>query len=73
VIVDFQMPGMNGLELARQIFALRPAMPLLVASGFAPNMNEEKLLEQGVRGLLRKPAELSELAGLVAQSLHAAP
>ncbi len=73
VIVDFQMPGMNGLELAGQILALRPGIPVLVASGFAPNMTEEKLREQGVRGLLRKPAELSELAGLVARTLQPTP
>ena len=73
VIVDFQMPVMNGLELARQIFTLRPTIPLLVASGFAPNMTEEKLRESGVRGLLRKPAELAELAGLIAQTLRAIP
>ena len=71
-IVDFQMLGMNGLELAQKIIADRADLPVLVASGFAPNMSEEKLREQGIRGLLRKPAGLAEVTGLVAQALHTA-
>lgn len=35
IITDYSMPGMNGGELAKAVRALRPDMPILVASGYA--------------------------------------
>ena len=35
LITDHLMPGMNGADLAREARALRPALPVLVVSGYA--------------------------------------
>jgi CheY-like chemotaxis protein len=35
VLLDFAMPGMNGVELARQVKLKRPAIPILFVTGFA--------------------------------------
>ncbi|GAN77379.1 PAS/PAC sensor hybrid histidine kinase [Acidisphaera rubrifaciens HS-AP3] len=35
LIVDYAMPGMNGVEVAREAAALRPALPVLFVSGYA--------------------------------------
>ena len=35
VLTDHLMPGMNGTELAREVQALRPGLPILIISGFA--------------------------------------
>jgi PAS domain S-box-containing protein len=35
MITDFAMPGMNGVELATRARELRPALPILLASGYA--------------------------------------
>ena len=35
MITDFSMPRMNGAELADAVHALRPALPILVATGYA--------------------------------------
>src|SRR5262249_30019696 len=35
VITDFAMPGMTGLQLADAIKADRPALPILVATGYS--------------------------------------
>jgi DNA-binding response OmpR family regulator len=34
-VVDFAMPGMNGGDLARQIQAKWPSMPIMFVTGFA--------------------------------------
>jgi CheY-like chemotaxis protein len=34
-LLDFAMPGMNGVELARQIGARRPSLPILFVTGYA--------------------------------------
>ena len=34
LITDYSMPGMNGLELARQALALRPHLRVVLATGY---------------------------------------
>ena len=38
LLSDFEMPGMNGIELATQITALRPDIEVLLMSGFKGGM-----------------------------------
>jgi len=35
LITDYLMPGMSGVDLARQIRSLRPAMPILLITGYS--------------------------------------
>jgi len=43
VIVDYEMPEMNGAELASQIRRFYPAMPILMVSGYGPNIPKPQL------------------------------
>jgi CheY-like chemotaxis protein len=67
------MPEMNGLEVARQIHALRPELPVVLASGHAPTLTPEALREAGITELLRKPVSLPGLAALVHRLLADSP
>jgi CheY-like chemotaxis protein len=40
VILDFRMPGMNGVELAASLKSLEPALPILMISSAPPNLTE---------------------------------
>lgn len=66
VITDFEMPQMNGAELASRIRARNPEAKLLLMTGFMPS---------GVRGpgrdypLLRKPFRPGELRDAVRKIL----
>ncbi|RZL52497.1 MAG: response regulator, partial [Sphingomonas sp.] len=35
LVTDHLMPGMTGVELAREIVARRPGLPVLVVSGYS--------------------------------------
>src|SRR3954447_9601082 len=36
LVTDFRMEGMNGLELARQIHAKDPSVPVIIVTGYGP-------------------------------------
>ena len=69
VITDLTMPGMNGLELARQIHGLRPRLPVLLVSGFTSTLTQENLNEAGICQLLPKPVAIADLAEALQQHL----
>jgi CheY-like chemotaxis protein len=43
VIVDYEMPEMNGAELAHQIRRVFPALPILMVSGYGPHIPKAQL------------------------------
>lgn len=66
VVTDLAMPIMNGLELARRLRALEPALPILIFSG-AAGAAGDALASIGVT-LTRKP-DVEGLTRLVARAL----
>ncbi len=68
LVTDQTMPGMTGCELAREVLALRPELPVLLTTGFSEALLNEAMHELGIRGLLKKPFGCRELG----EMLHAA-
>jgi PAS domain S-box-containing protein len=65
VVTDLTMPGMTGTELAGKILALRPGLPLILASG---HLNTETT-QHGVRHVIAKPFDIDEFARLLRSAL----
>ena len=61
LLTDFQMPGMSGIDLATEITLDRPAIKVLMMSGFAGGM---LVLNEGWH-FLAKPFVSSQLRSLV--------
>ncbi|MCP4751991.1 MAG: response regulator [Proteobacteria bacterium] len=55
VVTDQTMPKMTGMALAGKILALRPAMPVILCSGFSKEVTQEKIKEIGIRTHIMKP------------------
>jgi CheY-like chemotaxis protein len=64
VITDYAMPGMTGLQLARQLEADRPGLPVILATGYAEWPEGEEAAIQLPR--LAKPFKQEELAAAIA-------
>jgi len=73
VITDQTMPRLTGMELARQLLALRPALPVILYSGYADAITDGEVQAAGIRALVRKPVEPAALRGLLESLLPAAP
>ena len=63
VFTDIKMPGMSGLEMAEQVKARRPWMPVVIVTGYGSPDNEARADAAGVSGFLRKPLSPEMIEG----------
>jgi len=71
VLTDVVMPGMGGKGLRDQLRLLRPGLPVLLMSGYAPDVFvRQGVLDEG-EVLLQKPFSLNDLARAVRDGLRA--
>ncbi|MFY9801745.1 MAG: response regulator transcription factor [Candidatus Acidiferrales bacterium] len=54
VIVDFQMPGINGLETARRLLEIAPAVPVVMFTQHASVDLEKHARDVGIRSVVSK-------------------
>jgi PAS domain S-box-containing protein len=65
VIADRTMPRMTGIELARHVGALAPAVPVILCTGYADEQTMGEALAAGARAVLAKPVEPKSLRALL--------
>ena len=65
VITDMTMPGMSGLDLAREILALNKEMPVILCTGFSEGLTMEACRSAGITDMVMKPMIAGELAAVV--------
>ena len=68
MLVDFAMPGMNGAEVAREVQARRPGLPVVFVTGYA---DTDRLAGVAGNGIVRKPFVQADLAAKLRSVLHA--
>jgi CheY-like chemotaxis protein len=70
VILDINMPGMDGLTTVGRIWALAPKLPVLIVSGRVESSALDLALEHPNVGFLSKPVTLDELKAALDQLLE---
>lgn len=65
VLVDLQMPGMDGLETSRRIHAVSKETAVVVLTGSDDELALGRAIQAGAHGFLRKTAAVHELADAV--------
>jgi CheY-like chemotaxis protein len=75
MLLDIQLPGMGGLELARLVKADPAYAGLLIVAVTASAMrgDEERAIEAGCDGYITKPIDTRTLPKLVASYLESLP
>jgi CheY-like chemotaxis protein/HPt (histidine-containing phosphotransfer) domain-containing protein len=76
VLMDVQMPGMDGLEAARAIRAQEPPgrrIPILAMTARAMEEDAAACRAAGMDGYLAKPVRISEVLAALAEHLPGAP
>jgi two-component system, cell cycle sensor histidine kinase and response regulator CckA len=70
VITDLTMPHKTGLNLAKELLAIRPDLPIILCTGFSDQINEEVARCCGISAFLHKPVLIHELADALRKSLN---
>jgi CheY-like chemotaxis protein len=68
-ITDMNMPNMNGIQLATELIAIRPDIPIILCTGFSERIDNKKAQAQGIRALLMKPVGMNDLSQKVREVL----
>ncbi len=64
-LLDYKMPGMDGVTLCREIERLRSGVVPMLVTAYAGGDTVRDALDAGAWRVLSKPADLPELMGLV--------
>ena len=65
VITDMTMPCMTGIDLAKEIWKIRPKTPVVLCTGHSELINEQKAKQEGIRRFIMKPLRYRELSKAV--------
>jgi signal transduction histidine kinase/CheY-like chemotaxis protein len=68
VLTDQTMPGMTGIDLARELLSVRPDVPVVLITGYCDVVDEELAREAGVKAVVAKPMTRAEV-GLITKRL----
>jgi signal transduction histidine kinase/ActR/RegA family two-component response regulator len=67
VVTDYNMPGMSGLDIARELRQIRAGLPVAVASGFVDEVLREQAVEAGVREVILKASAVEDMCDAIAR------
>jgi PAS domain S-box-containing protein len=65
LITDLTMPGLTGIDLALEVLAVRPSLPVILCTGFSERISGDELHKAGIREVLSKPVPKAEFARAV--------
>jgi PAS domain S-box-containing protein len=65
VITDMIMPELTGDQLAVKMLELRPALPIILATGYSARITEAKAKALGIRAYALKPLVMEKLAKMI--------
>jgi two-component system, NtrC family, response regulator HydG len=68
-IIDYRMPGMNGVELFRRLREMRPDLAAIFLTGYPTIDVVYPAIEAGIIRVLSKPADFQELVPLLEEHL----
>ncbi|PWV98086.1 response regulator receiver domain-containing protein [Hoeflea marina] len=71
LLSDIRMPVMDGIELAMEVAKLRPALPILLMTGYAEQRERADSLTRIIVDVLEKPFTLPQIRQAVADALAA--
>ena len=70
VVLDYQLPGLDGVEIVRRIHAENPSLPVVMVTGHGTVSLAVEAIKSGAMDVLTKPITLEALRALVERALE---
>lgn len=70
VLTDLGMPEMNGWEVAAAVRRLRPAVPIVLVTGWGETVPAEEAARNGITRILSKPFSLEQILASIDMALR---
>ena len=65
ILMDIKMPGMNGVEVLKQIKAIRPEIPVIMMTAYTMHDLVAESLREGAFLVLNKPFKIKYLLKII--------
>jgi two-component system cell cycle response regulator DivK len=65
ILMDVQLPVMNGKDAMKQIRTFNPKIPVLAQTAFAMSGDRERYLKEGFDDYISKPINVQELLNII--------
>ncbi len=65
LVLDFRMPGMDGLETFRRAREINPEIAAIILTGYGTSEREIEGMRLGVKKFVRKPITIDQLANVI--------
>jgi two-component system, cell cycle response regulator DivK len=69
ILMDVQLPILNGKDAMKEIKKFRPDLPIIAQTAFAMSGDKERYLQEGFDDYISKPINLQELISLISKYL----
>jgi nitrogen regulation protein NR(I) len=70
VVTDLKLPGLNGLDLVRQLHTARPRLPIILITAFGTTQTAIEATKFGAYDYLLKPFEIPPLLDLIHRAVN---
>lgn len=70
VLLDWRLPGADGLAVARELMKARPSLPVILMTAYGTPEVMAEAAALGIRRVLLKPFDLEEVIPLVRAALR---
>jgi two-component system cell cycle sensor histidine kinase/response regulator CckA len=73
VVLDMNMPRMDGAEAFRQMHRIAPGVPVILTSGFDEQESVSQFTGAGLAGFIQKPYRMKALIQKIEAAIAAGP
>ena len=62
MIIDLKMPGIDGMEILKQVKTTRPEIEVIVLTGHGSEADRKRCMQLGAFAYMQKPVDIDELS-----------